>query len=58
MVMELLKLLLIETFDFQDLKLFNIVEYGDKHNYYLLILQLIEMKINDKMETFNFLCVL
>ena len=34
MAIQSLKLLLIETFYFEELKLFNIVEDGDKYNYY------------------------
>lgn len=55
MVIESLKLLLIEAFDCQDLKLFDTVEDSDKYNYYLSLLQLIEMKANGNMETCNFL---
>ena len=47
MAMESLKLLLIQTFYFKNLQLFNIVEDGDKYNYYLSLLQLIEMQINN-----------
>ena len=56
MSMESLKLL-TSAFDFQDSQLFDIVEHSDKYNYYLSLLQLIEMKRNDNMETCKFLNV-
>ena len=49
MVMESSKLLIIDTFYFEDLKLLEIGRDGDKYHYYLPLLQLIEMTINDNI---------
>ena len=53
----LLTLLFIKTFYFQDSQLFEIIKDCDKY-YYLLILQIIGVKMNDMVKIFNFLCVL
>ena len=49
MVVESLKLLLVQTFYSKNLQLFDIVEDGDKYTCNLSLLQLIELKINDNI---------
>ena len=47
-------LLFITTFYFQDSQLFEISTHGDQYYYYLSIVQIIGIKINDIVISFNF----